>query len=216
MRPYPRRGRGDGLGGRVPRLTPLAAGVLLALVVVTALVAGIMALRATWRGGRGAATGPAAVSAVTAEAASPEAADTGGRDADGDGASAGAPVASNDAGGAATTGEAEGLVGATDVATLVAEGLASLEERDVVGDLPDVAREVVGSYRDGGFVLVHAGYLDLSGRSWGCVVQGVDGPEACLISQGEGSDTSHVRVLRMEEERWEGAYGDAEREGQTG
>lgn len=73
--------------------------------------------------------------------------------------------------------------------------------------LTDTAEEAVGRYRDlAGVVLVRAGYLDLVGNVWGCVVSGPGWVEVCLVEErGEGE--SVVTTMRMEAEAWGEAYG---------
>ena len=65
------------------------------------------------------------------------------------------------------------------------------EEADVA------ARTVLGRYEaDGTCLLASAGYLDLFGRVWGCVVEGPGWVDVCVVEEtAEG--TSVVRTVRM-------------------
>lgn len=56
-------------------------------------------------------------------------------------------------------------------------------------------------------VLVRAGWLDLLGNTWGCVVSGPGWVELCVVSELE-PDTSQVKIVRMEAEQWGRAYAD--------
>lgn len=69
----------------------------------------------------------------------------------------------------------------------------------VSGDLPTVAQGLVLDYRSqGNCLLRHAGYLDLLGNVWGCVVQGPKWVDVCVVSQGNGESESVVRIERLE------------------
>lgn len=86
-------------------------------------------------------------------------------------------------------------------------------EESVVGeDVVGTARDVLERYqRQGGVLLAHAGWLDLQGRSWGCVASGGEWVEVCLVTWRSEAESVLVR-MRMEAEEWERAYG-TEREG---
>ena len=88
----------------------------------------------------------------------------------------------------------------------VGEGLAMTDEWDEAGELADVARARLESYRACGGVLVRAGYVDLLGRTWGCVVALDGGVEVCWVVQAADQAQSHVLIQRMEGVRWEEAY----------
>lgn len=76
--------------------------------------------------------------------------------------------------------------------------------RDV--DVPDAARELVVRYRDEGTCLVRsAGYLDLVGNVWGCVMEGPGWVDLCVVRRSDGG--SVVRCVRMEAGEWEEGYG---------
>lgn len=92
-------------------------------------------------------------------------------------------------------------------------GLPMQRKESVVGeDVVGTARDVLERYRrQGGVLLAHAGWLDLQGRSWGCVASGGEWVEVCLVTWRSETESVLVR-MRMEAEEWERAYG-AEREG---
>ena len=72
-------------------------------------------------------------------------------------------------------------------------------------ELPDVAAELVSSYEEADDCLVRsAGYLDMFGSVWSCVMEGPGWVDLCLVSQGE--DGCVVRVTRMEAKEWERSY----------
>lgn len=72
-------------------------------------------------------------------------------------------------------------------------------------DLTEAAADLLeGHQEDGPTVLAHAGYLDLLGNVWGCVVQG-DGWVEVDVVQQDGEE-SIVSVIRMDEDAWEESY----------
>lgn len=72
-------------------------------------------------------------------------------------------------------------------------------------DVPACARRVVEGYREAGAVLVRAGWVDLLGRVWGCVVSGPGWVDVCLVRE-VGDAASEVEVARMEVEAWGRSY----------
>ena len=67
-------------------------------------------------------------------------------------------------------------------------------------ELPDASQELVERYRDRGDCLLRqAGYLDLLGDAWSCVVQGPDWVDVCVVSATSDDVGSVVRVQRLEE-----------------
>lgn len=65
------------------------------------------------------------------------------------------------------------------------------------------AQKLLADYRDEGrCVLTQAGYIDLAGRVWSCVVTGDGWVDLCVVRANEdgGSDVS---VQRMEASSWE-------------
>lgn len=106
---------------------------------------------------------------------------------------------------------ATGAGGFEDAGGLLPEALADAPvertEREVSGSVQDAARDLLEGYAArGGSVLVRAGWLDLLGRTWGCVVSGAGWVDVCLVTE-RGEEVSEVLVLRMEGEEWERAYG---------
>lgn len=75
------------------------------------------------------------------------------------------------------------------------------------------AAEILRSYEDQGDCLLReAGFIDLFGNAWTCTVQGPGWVEVCLVSGSEGvgvDGESDVRIIRMDAEEWERAYGQA-------
>ena len=66
-------------------------------------------------------------------------------------------------------------------------------------DLPDASQELVERYRDRGDCLMRqAGYLDLLGDAWSCVVQGPNWVDVCVVSAASDNAGSIVRVQRLE------------------
>ena len=66
-------------------------------------------------------------------------------------------------------------------------------------ELPDASQELVERYRDRGDCLMRqAGYLDLLGDAWSCVVQGPDWVDVCVVSSAADDAGSVVRVQRLE------------------
>ena len=66
-------------------------------------------------------------------------------------------------------------------------------------ELPDASQELVERYRDRGDCLMRqAGYLDLFGDAWSCVVQGPDWVDLCVVSAASDDAGSVVRVQRLE------------------
>ena len=69
--------------------------------------------------------------------------------------------------------------------------------------LEESVREVLGRYQsDGRCLLVSAGYLDLLGSVWGCVLQGPGWVDVCVMSE-EADGGCTLRSVRLEEGREE-------------
>lgn len=84
----------------------------------------------------------------------------------------------------------------------------SVEEYESPLAVQEAAEEAVVRYRDrGDCIVARAGYLDLFGRTWGCVMQGCGWVDVCVVSQSEGEQTSTVKTVRMEVADWERVYG---------
>ncbi len=74
----------------------------------------------------------------------------------------------------------------------------------------EAAAELLERYRgQDNAALAHAGWLDLLGRCWACVVAGPDWVDVCLVSGND--DASAVQTLRMEVDEWRRAYAQAQR-----
>lgn len=72
---------------------------------------------------------------------------------------------------------------------------------DADGTVEAVAEGVLEAYQeDGDCALAYAGYLDLMGSVWSCVVVGDGWSEICLVSEGGDGDAPQVRVIRIEGE----------------
>lgn len=89
----------------------------------------------------------------------------------------------------------------------------SREEAVVSLGVPESAGEVLERYRQRGDAsLAHAGWLDLQGKGWGCVVTGGDWVEVCLVAwRSEGE--SAITKMRMEVGEWDRAYGASQDDG---
>lgn len=75
----------------------------------------------------------------------------------------------------------------------------------------EAAKEEVLRYRDrSDCVVTQAGYLDLFGRTWGCVIEGCGWVDVCVVSQCQGEQASKVKTVRMEVADWEQVYGKCE------
>lgn len=67
--------------------------------------------------------------------------------------------------------------------------------------LPDECRELLSTYQEQeNCVLMHAGYLDLLGRTWGCVVRGLDWVEVGVVREAVDETEGEVIVMRFEPE----------------
>lgn len=131
----------------------------------------------------------------------------------------GPPVADDSvAGGAKTQGQAtegspaeEGREPAGEADEASAK--SKLEEAVVSLGVPESAGEVLERYRQRGDAsLAHAGWLDLQGKGWGCVVTGGDWVEVCLVAwRSEGE--SAITKMRMEVGEWDRAYGASQDDG---
>lgn len=85
--------------------------------------------------------------------------------------------------------------------TLPVAGVTSASDvsvRGEAGEVEQVATRLLASYRDeGDCVLVEASYLDLLGSVWGCVVQGDQWVDICVVEQIDES-SSRVHVMRLD------------------
>ena len=68
--------------------------------------------------------------------------------------------------------------------------------------------DLVRRYRDEADCLLRqAGYLDLLGRVWGCVVEGPGWVDVCVVREHAQDERCTVSVARMEVKAWEERYG---------
>ena len=76
------------------------------------------------------------------------------------------------------------------------------ETRQSGRSLQEEAADVLTSYRGrGDCALAEAGYLDLLGNVWSCIVQGDGWVDICVVrSVGEGSE---VKVTHLDRNEWE-------------
>ena len=96
-------------------------------------------------------------------------------------------------------------VGRSGVGTLGKDGLpvpsavsaSDVAVRSEVGEVEQVATRLLASYRDGhDCVLADAEYLDLLGSVWGCVVQGDQWVDVCVVERVDDA-SCRVHVMRM-------------------
>lgn len=106
------------------------------------------------------------------------------------------------------------LSGVGNLGGLALSAPSSTSVREVDLGVVEAAREVLGEYRSQGeVVLAHAGWIDLLGRTWGCVVRGSSWSELCLVCEaGEGS---RVTTVRMEVAEWRDSHAEAAAEGEA-
>lgn len=65
--------------------------------------------------------------------------------------------------------------------------------------LPEECQELLSTYQQQeNCLLVHAGYLDLLGRTWGCVIRGIDWAEVGIVREAVGATEGEVLVMRFE------------------
>jgi hypothetical protein len=85
--------------------------------------------------------------------------------------------------------------------TLPVVGVTSASDvsvRSEAGEVEQVATRLLTSYRDQrDCVLAEAGYLDLLGSVWGCVVQGDQWVDVCVIEQVDEA-SCQVHVMRFD------------------
>lgn len=87
----------------------------------------------------------------------------------------------------------------------------AVEEYETPLAVQEAAEEAVVRYRDrGDCVLAQAGYLDLFGGTWGCVVEGPGWVDVCVVARRQGEKASTVKTMRMEVADWEQVYGSRE------
>lgn len=94
----------------------------------------------------------------------------------------------------------EDVLGDDGMRGLVGDALSSAETQSWESELPleGEAAHVLETYQEqGDCVVAQAGYLDLAGRIWGCVMQGEGWVEVCLVNEG-ADGTSDVFVWHMD------------------
>lgn len=73
-------------------------------------------------------------------------------------------------------------------------------------ELPETASELVLRYRDQRDCMVRsAGYIDMLGNAWSCLMEGPGWVDLCVVLQGD--EGCSVQVIRMEVKDWEESYG---------
>ncbi len=128
--------------------------------------------------------------------------------------------AAGGADGAVDASSAQALDGLADVTAEALNGLSSegvtkllsssdasnAKTEEFCSSVSDVAGALIKRYREQtGTTLAHAGWLDLVGRCWGCVVVGPGWVDVCLVS---GTDEAcAAQTIRMEVEEWRRIYG---------
>lgn len=86
---------------------------------------------------------------------------------------------------------------------VVSSALSSAEARGYESDrtLVEEGEAVLEGYRSrGDCVLAQAGYLDLMGRTWGCVTQGAGWVEVCIVREASDGGGCSVATWRMDSE----------------
>ncbi len=100
-------------------------------------------------------------------------------------------------------GDQSGEIGSQGPLPGASQGQGSMRSL-VEGDVGQVATRLLVSYRSQGTcVLAHAGYLDLLGCVWGCVVRGDGWVDICVVSQRDGGcqvDVTRLDVAEVEDE----------------
>lgn len=67
------------------------------------------------------------------------------------------------------------------------------------GSVEEVAGQLIEERRDSGdCVLARAGYLDVSGKAWGCLLQGSRWVEICIVVEKDGGEGCSVHTWRMD------------------
>lgn len=67
------------------------------------------------------------------------------------------------------------------------------------GSVEEVAGWLIEERRDSGdCVLARAGYLDVSGKAWGCLLQGSRWVEICIVVEKDGGEGCSVHTWRMD------------------
>lgn len=118
-------------------------------------------------------------------------------------ASSDAALGANGSGGAADSGGQLGL-SAGDTGT---DGEDSGEASGTT-TVPEVAANLVREYEHrGDCVLVRSGYLDLSGRVWTIVVEGLGWVDVCIVQRADDG-TCETKVMHMDAAEWAASLGE--------
>ena len=111
-----------------------------------------------------------------------------------------ARVGSAEVGREGSSGVDSGLTGTQverQLAEFASQNGASLSVERSEEEVDECAQRLLERYRDDeACLLVSAGYLDLMGRTWGCVLQGPDWVDLCVASAED--DSCVLRTVRME------------------
>lgn len=82
------------------------------------------------------------------------------------------------------------------------DAMVSSYQSDKETELIDSAAKVLEDYRDQGDCLLRwAGYLDLFGGAWGCVVEGPGWVDVVIVREKDGG--SEEKVVRLNPRAWE-------------
>lgn len=91
--------------------------------------------------------------------------------------------------------EGEGMPAGVEGVLSSAEGTSAWCEKSLV----ETGGTVLEEYRSrGDCVLSGVGYLDLTGRTWGCVTQGAGWVEMCVVREGPDGEGCSVVTWRMD------------------
>lgn len=146
-----------------------------------------------WHGGSGAGLSPSASGSLAGHSTNGDASGVDGLSGDGDapGAYAGGDGGGTDGGDLADV--ADGGQGRTSGPS-GPEGASAVDE---------AARSALEGYRDSGeAVLAYAGYLDLFGNVWCCVVEGPGWVELGIVSLDGETGEAGTRTLRLDADAW--------------
>lgn len=116
-------------------------------------------------------------------------------------------------GAAAGSGEVASPIEGTD-APVLGDALAAgiwTSQRLRAQDLQEGVALVLRGYRDrGDCALAQAGVLDLTGRIWGCVVQGDQWVDVCVVSEPQDHEGCELAVLHLTAQEAQDMLGEGE------
>lgn len=118
----------------------------------------------------------------------------------------------------ATTDNTGGTGGSSSIAEAFAQLAGPVEDDGCVkaeitlaGDVPGTAADLLRAYRVRRDCLpVQCGYIDLYGEAWGCVIQGDDWVDVCVVRGEQDGRKSVLTVVRMDVAAWEREVGSAD------